>query len=164
MTLNTTTTCAAVAVLCASAHQASGQAVTILSQETVHTDVRAFVESDHLWLSEAALPAVTGFERKPEGLCLDELCIPMPADGSWESTREGIRFIDLSAFASQIGQPLVRDEEHDVWSLAQAPVLRSMKLEAGLAPDFVLPDRQGVPVRLSDLRGKKVLLLTWASW
>ena len=68
------------------------------------------------------------------------------------------------AFAAHLGQALVRDEGHDVWSLAQAPVLRGMTLEAGLAPDFQLPDRQGKAVRLSDFRGKKVLLLTWASW
>ncbi len=33
-----------------------------------------------------------------------------------------------------------------------------------LAPDFALPDREGRTVRLSDFRGKRVLLLTWASW
>ena len=32
------------------------------------------------------------------------------------------------------------------------------------APDFTLPDRNGKPVKLSQFRGKKVLLLTWASW
>jgi peroxiredoxin len=32
------------------------------------------------------------------------------------------------------------------------------------APDFTLPDLQGKPHRLSDFRGKKVLLVTWASW
>ena len=32
------------------------------------------------------------------------------------------------------------------------------------APDFELKDRDGNVVRLSDFRGKKVLLVTWASW
>lgn len=32
------------------------------------------------------------------------------------------------------------------------------------APDFVLPDLDGTPVRLSELRGKPVLLNFWATW
>jgi len=32
------------------------------------------------------------------------------------------------------------------------------------APDFALPDPSGRVHRLSDHRGKKVLLVTWASW
>ena len=33
-----------------------------------------------------------------------------------------------------------------------------------MAPDFVLPDASGSPVRLSDYRGKVVLLNFWATW
>ena len=32
------------------------------------------------------------------------------------------------------------------------------------APDLVLPDRHGRPFALSSLRGRKVLLVAWASW
>jgi peroxiredoxin len=32
------------------------------------------------------------------------------------------------------------------------------------APDFTLPDIDGKQHSLSDYRGKKVLLLSWASW
>lgn len=32
------------------------------------------------------------------------------------------------------------------------------------APDFTLPDLDGRPVRLQDLRGKVVLLFYWATW
>jgi len=32
------------------------------------------------------------------------------------------------------------------------------------APDFALPDPTGRMHRLSDYRGKKVFLVTWASW
>ncbi|MCZ6679933.1 MAG: hypothetical protein O7E52_22090 [Candidatus Poribacteria bacterium] len=33
-----------------------------------------------------------------------------------------------------------------------------------LAPDFVLPDLNGKPRRLSDFRGKKTLIYMWGSW
>ena len=32
------------------------------------------------------------------------------------------------------------------------------------APDFELPSLGGGPVRLSDYRGRKIVLFMWASW
>ena len=163
MTMYSTTICVLVLAASAAAQtQPDAAPLTILAQERVHQIDGGLVRDDHLWLSEAALKAVTGFELKPEGLCLDELCIPVPQDGSWEQKRGGETFIDLSAMAAVMDQPLIREGD-GLWSLGDAPVLR-MSLETGLAPDFELPDQEGQPVRLSDFRGKKVLLLTWASW
>jgi len=31
-------------------------------------------------------------------------------------------------------------------------------------PDLTFPDLNGRPVRLSDFRGKKLLIFVWASW
>jgi len=35
---------------------------------------------------------------------------------------------------------------------------------AMVAPDFTLPDLQGKPIRLSDFRGKAVIIDFWATW
>ena len=35
---------------------------------------------------------------------------------------------------------------------------------AAHAADFMLPDIDGNPYRLSDYRGKKVFVVSWASW
>ena len=85
-----------------------------------------------------------------------------PKNSPREQKRGGETFIDLSAMAGAMDQPLIQEGD-GLWSLGNAPVLR-MSLETGLAPDFELPDQEGQPVRLSDFRGVKVLLLTWASW
>jgi len=33
-----------------------------------------------------------------------------------------------------------------------------------LAPDFTLPDLEGMPHRLHDLKGQAVLLVFWTTW
>jgi peroxiredoxin len=45
-----------------------------------------------------------------------------------------------------------------------AKLLRRAAMASLQAPDFGLPDLDGRRHRLSDYRGKKVLLAAWASW
>jgi len=44
------------------------------------------------------------------------------------------------------------------------PSSRKAFLDSAVAPDFELVDRNGDTVKLSNFRGKKVLIITWASW
>jgi hypothetical protein len=111
-----------------------------------------------LWIAKGDLPRVNGFEIKPEGACRADLCIPIPAD----MTRGD--FFNLTAFARRVGQAVVYDPDSSVWSFGEIPILRSSFLESRMAPEFAVPDRTGRVVRLSDFRGKKVLVVTWASW
>jgi peroxiredoxin len=51
-----------------------------------------------------------------------------------------------------------------VWVLAESAADRAAALASLEAPDFTLPDPSGRTHSLSDYRGKKVFLVTWASW
>jgi hypothetical protein len=111
-----------------------------------------------LWVRKADLPRINGFELKPEGACRDDICIPVPP----AMTRGD--YFNLSAFAGRVGQRVVAEPAAKVWSLGEIPVVRGSFLEKRNAPDFAVPDRKGRIVRLSQFRGKKVLVVTWASW
>ena len=80
------------------------------------------------------------------------------------STKDGQDWFSLTRFAKKLQQEFVSSRSGEVWSFAPIPVTRSAFLDSAVAPDFELPDRGGESVRLSDFRGKKVLLITWASW
>jgi thiol-disulfide isomerase/thioredoxin len=48
--------------------------------------------------------------------------------------------------------------------IGNSPALNPGEVKGKVAPDFVLQDLQGKQVKLSDFRGKAVLLNFWATW
>lgn len=97
----------------------------------------------------------TGWAIKPEGACKGELCVPLlPTNDA--------SHVDARVLAGRLGMPLLRDEAHDVWCLG--PEAGGRVLDSARLPDIVLPDVDGRPFALRDLRGQKVLLVAWASW
>ncbi len=100
----------------------------------------------------------TGWAIKPEGACLGDICVPLPA----EARRDGGR-IDATVAAERLRMPVVHDEAHGLWSLGPAGVT-GKALATAEAPDLTLPDLEGNPFSLSSLHGRKVLLVAWASW
>ncbi len=113
---------------------------------------------DSLVIDAADLQRVTGWALKPEGLCKGELCVPM------HGARHTDGRIDAAAFWRRLGNPVLSDEAGETWVLGAGATERSEALGSLDAPDFELPDVNGIPRRLSSLRGKKVFLATWASW
>ena len=113
---------------------------------------------DGLWMSAADAERATGWTLKPEGMCRAELCVPMPASAVTGND------VDVEAFWKKLGGPVIASEAGDVWALGAPAEERNAALEGLQAPDFTLPDIDGVPRALSELRGKKVFLATWASW
>lgn len=113
---------------------------------------------DALWIQKTDLWRINGFELKPQGACRADICIPIP-----RAMMRGAYF-NLTAFAQRVGQRVLADPVERVWSFGEIPVVRGSFLEGRMAPDFAVPDRKGRSVSLSEFRGKKVLLVTWASW
>jgi hypothetical protein len=111
-----------------------------------------------LWIRKTDLTRVNDFELKPQGACRADVCIPIPKT----MVRGG--YFNLTAFARKLGQAVVADASARVWSFGEIPLVRGAFLASRMAPDVAVPDRQGRTVHLSDFRGKKVLLVTWASW
>lgn len=111
-----------------------------------------------LWIRTRDLPRVNGFELKPQGACRADLCIPIP-----KAMTRG-EFFNLTAFANKAGQTVVAEPAARVWSLGEMRALGGGLASSRVAPDFEVPDRRGRPVHLAGFRGKKALVVTWASW
>ena len=122
------------------------------------TDSFDIKTSSGLWMSAADAERVTGWTLKPEGMCRAEACVPLPA----EAVRG--KEVNVEAFWKKLGGPVVASDARDVFALGAPAEDRNATLHDLAAPDFTLPDIDGVPRTLSQLRGKKVFLATWASW
>lgn len=133
----------------------------LLVEETA-AEISAEAAGDQLWIAAETAGNVTGWLLKPEGLCKGDICIPVPADDRDRFVREDR--IDLAAFWRHMGRPAVHSDDGDVWVLGEGADDRSEQLQNLQAPDFSLPDVDGKMHSLSDYRGQKVLLCTWASW
>lgn len=96
----------------------------------------------------------TGWELKPQGACKGERCVPL--GGVVGQT------LDAATLAQRLGMPLVHDEASGLWCLG--PEAGGNALTSAEAPELELPDLEGVPFHLSSLRGRKVVLVAWASW
>jgi hypothetical protein len=140
-------------------------AATVLHEDREQL-VDAVVERDDLWLTLPALTAATGWELKPEGVCKEEVCVPVPAQRRAALLRDspGGTLINVTEFARLIEQPFAHDERNAVWYFGPAGWEWRTRLSSEQAPDFTLPDLAGNEHSLSELLGKKVFLLFWASW
>ena len=105
-------------------------------------------------ISPAEFERGTGWLIKPEGACKGDLCVPLPphTDGR----------LDVRVVAARLGMPLVEDGAHGLWCLG--PAAGGRALSSAVAPELTLPDAHSNEFRLSSLRGRKVLLVAWASW
>jgi len=116
------------------------------------------VITDRLDLTDDEFARLTGWEIKPEGACRDEVCVPLPA-----LSRDDAGRLDVSVVAERLGMPVAHDEAHGLWALGPRSGDRKV-LDSVRMPELVLPDFDGGAFDVASLRGKKVVLIAWASW
>ena len=136
--------------------------IDIIFGERVTAGVDAKSMDGGLWLSGDDLKLVSGWEFKPQGFCKGDVCVPVPEARKSQFVAHD-RY-NLAALANLLGQPVVSDAEHNAWCFGEAAAERKRMLTSLDAPDFSLPDLDGKMHSLSEHRGKKVLLVSWASW
>jgi len=117
---------------------------------------------EELWIGRDTLEELTGWQLKPEGLCKGDVCTPVAPEVAARCV--DAEKVDVAGLWKSLGRPLLRDRAGSTWMLGEAASDRSRTLESLEAPDFTLPDIEGKLHSLSDYRGKKVFLSTWASW
>jgi hypothetical protein len=122
--------------------------------------VRARVIGERVLLEPASLQDALGWEVHDGLLCNDAMCIPLADEGTL--VREG--GVDLEGLARALDRPLAVDVDERAAFLGGSARERAVALGSQQAPDFTLPDLAGHPHSLSEHRGRKVLLVAWASW
>jgi len=133
--------------------------LTLLDAATP-VELEACFEGERVRLAPEAVEQRLGFTLKPEGLCRGPLCIPVRD----RAALVGPDGLDLAELARVLGRPLALDAAERAAALG-TPVEERRAALAGLeAPDFTLPDLAGQRHTLSAHRGKKVLLIAYASW
>jgi hypothetical protein len=136
--------------------------ITVLHEQSEIVCAKARADGDELWMGAQDLEAATGWSMKPEGLCRGDVCLPVPRDRAGDYVKGDM--LNATAFWRRLQHPIARDTAGELWVLGTSAADRGSALKSLEAPDFALPDLAGAIGRLSEQRGKKVLLATWASW
>jgi hypothetical protein len=133
--------------------------ITLIEEGRAHS-LTASRDGSALRIPPEEVEAALGWSLEAEGLCRGDVCVPTARTPDFASDAG----IDLHAFADLLSRPLVVDEEEGVASIGASARDQTAILASGEAPDFTLPDLAGREHTLSDYRGKKVLLIAYASW
>jgi peroxiredoxin len=127
--------------------------------EAVH-GVTGTTDGERMLVDPESFADATGWSLKPEGLCRGDVCVPVARPEAL--TVDGR--LDVAAVAAALGRPVVIDPAAAMAAMGLAADQRRRALDGLHAPDFRLPDLDGADHGLEEWRGKKKLLVTFASW
>ena len=133
-------------------------AATVITDGVATVDAR--IDGDRLLIDATSLPSTIGWELKPEGLCRDDVCVPV-------RDREQLFVddqLDLAAVAGALRRPFVADADRGVAAVALPSEERRRALREHQAPVFALPDLDGRVHSLEEWRGRKKLLIAFSTW
>ena len=99
-------------------------AATIIYDGKVSQVAGASAQANDLWITPTDLSTITGWELKPQGLCRDDVCVPIPA-GRESELLGGDNRVNLAAIARLLGQPTVHDDVNAVWFFGE-PVAKRL--------------------------------------
>ena len=157
----------AIVTTCVSIVRATDENHRLVIYDGAATQVSALPgSSNDLWITTNDLARATRFAIKPQGVCRDELCFPLPKNriAEFVSKKGAATWFNLTEFARLIKQSFVVDQKNSVWYFGAREADQNNYLSSLEAPNFTLPDLNGQLHSLADFRGRKVLLITWASW
>lgn len=135
----------------------AGPQWTLLADGTAH-DVAG--GADGPVLSPDELARILGWHIADGTLCREDRCVPL-ARLPGLAVQGGVF---LPTLAGALRLPLAIEPAQRVASLAESAEDQGALLRGGVAPEFTLRDLAGTAHRLADYRGRKILLVTWASW
>ena len=104
-----------------------------------------------------SLETALGWTLKPEGLCQDDTCVIV-------SDRAALMSRSELTVCLRLYRPAAVDAESGLVAIGAPRERRRSAVNDMLAPDFVLPDLDGSPVKFSDHRSTKRLLVAFSSW
>jgi len=136
----------------------TGSTLTVLAEQV--TTIEATWDDARPVVAVAALPDLVGWELKSEGLCRADACVPL-SDRAMVERPGGV---DLLAAAAALGRPAVVDVDAALVAVGEPTTERHQAVYDRIAPNFTLPDLDGMPCSLSDWSGRKRLLVVFASW
>ena len=134
-----------------------GQVINAAGQVTA---VDLSEQSGKVSVSNLVLEQATGWSLKPEGLCRDQVCVPVRNVQALIKDDQ----VDLAEFARLVSQNIVIDVQRKIVALGEQAQIRGTEMATLEAPDFTLPDIHGQQVSFSDYNRRKRLLLAWSSW